>query len=480
MTTTPESFSKLKTNRQELIDGWNQDKLREATVFIAGVGALGNEVSKNLAQAGVGNLVIIDMDYIEYSNLNRTVLFSNNKVGQKKVFVASESLRRLAPDVNVKAYDNDLENFLETYPDMFERIDILLGCLDNMEARFLLNHICVFNRIPLVDGGMLGFGGSVQVVIPPYTPCLECNAPKDAYANIGKRFSCTVGDYVDLTEVQRRVRVPSASTTTSIIAALQAQETLKILLGLETFRKEGIWPREIGKPLENVIQFNGRTNTTMITKFEKNSQCYVCGKEFESSAASFHRKELVAASPNETLSDLKKRIANLLGKEEVNLASGLNLIPDQQEIQVKLRQLQLKLGFLARGLIKHPSHDRLEKEFRIDKMIFRIYSNLKELSRSAIFHYTSLKDGINEFQKFLNLVSELRKITPTMPPEERDSMLPMIEDFEKEVKQMRRSLSENIPLTELNVNSFKEIYAIDPDDLRTKNDVLILLTLQSG
>src|SRR5690348_14656367 len=67
--------------RQQLIEWWNQERLRNARVLVAGVGALGNEVLKNLALVGVGHLLLIDFDRVEYSNLSRTVLFRENDVG---------------------------------------------------------------------------------------------------------------------------------------------------------------------------------------------------------------------------------------------------------------------------------------------------------------------------------------------------------------------------------------------------------------
>jgi adenylyltransferase/sulfurtransferase len=87
--------------RQQLIPGWQQAHLAEATVLVVGAGALGNEVLKNLALVGVGHLIIVDMDRIEPSNLSRTVLFQADDVGQTKATTAARALARINPDVRI-------------------------------------------------------------------------------------------------------------------------------------------------------------------------------------------------------------------------------------------------------------------------------------------------------------------------------------------------------------------------------------------
>ena len=171
-------------DRQMRIPGWDQSKLRKARVFIAGMGALGNEVAKNLALSGVGCLMIADFDRVEHTNLNRAVLFSAKDVGAQKVVAASRSIHRLNPSIKVTAFNRTLQDLLKRQPRMLRNVTLLIGCLDNREARFLLNHMSVYNRTPYVDGGMFNAMGSVRVSIPPYTPCLECGIPKSVYAQV--------------------------------------------------------------------------------------------------------------------------------------------------------------------------------------------------------------------------------------------------------------------------------------------------------
>src|ERR1700678_4309127 len=81
--------------RQRVIEGWDQDRLAAATAVVVGVGALGNEVAKNLALAGLGRLILCDFDRVDETNLSRGVLFRSTDVGRMKVDVVAETLRGL-------------------------------------------------------------------------------------------------------------------------------------------------------------------------------------------------------------------------------------------------------------------------------------------------------------------------------------------------------------------------------------------------
>lgn len=87
------------------IKWWNQQLLRDARVLVIGAGAIGNEVIKNLALLGVGNIAIVDMDRIEQSNLSRSILFTEKNEGQSKAAVAAEAAKRIYSQVWTKALD---------------------------------------------------------------------------------------------------------------------------------------------------------------------------------------------------------------------------------------------------------------------------------------------------------------------------------------------------------------------------------------
>jgi len=350
-------------DRQMRIPGWSQLKLKRARVFIAGMGALGNEVAKNLALAGVGNLLLLDFDRVEYTNLNRTVLFSTKDVGSPKVVAASKSIRRLNPLAKVTAYKTTLQNLLKRQQGVLSRASILIGCLDNREARFILNHLSVKHRIPYVDGGMLNAMGSVRVSIPPYTPCMECGTPQSTYAQIGQRYRCEDIVYEDLTVKQMAVRHPTISTVTSVTAAIQSHEAMKILLGIDLFRSTGIWAEGTGKPVENEIQYDCRTNGFLIQSFHKDIECYVCGTR--GTSIDPVKSIMLQVAPGDKITVLHAKVQSALNTE-FSLAKGLKPFPERANIIPETRNLLQRLVHLQRLVAKSSlSESETRESYRI-------------------------------------------------------------------------------------------------------------------
>ena len=105
------------------ISWWQQETVRNATVMVVGAGALGNEVLKNLALMGIGNILICDFDTIEDSNLSRSVLFRTTDRGRRKVDAAAERVKELNADVNVKTWHGDINN--EMGMGVFRHVDAM-------------------------------------------------------------------------------------------------------------------------------------------------------------------------------------------------------------------------------------------------------------------------------------------------------------------------------------------------------------------
>ena len=227
--------------RERLLDGWDQEMITRARVMVVGAGALGNEALKNLALLGFRNLFIIDMDTIARSNLSRSVLFTRADQGHDKAAAAARRTRRLcltaAP--RVRHFSGDLTTELGS--GVYRRMDVALGCLDNVAARLATDAGCWLFGVPWIEGGMAGYQGNVTVFVPQDGPCYRCTLSAADRANERQRYSCD----------QRRQRyalanqIPAVQTVSSIIAATQVQEALRVLQG----RRE---PRS--------IFYDGRTN----------------------------------------------------------------------------------------------------------------------------------------------------------------------------------------------------------------------------
>jgi ubiquitin-activating enzyme E1 C len=185
------------------MDGWRQDAVSDSTVLVAGIGALGCELAKNLALAGIGRLVLVDMDTIEMSNLSRQMLFQEEDIGKGKAATARRRLGSMAPDTEIVIHDR---KFQELEPAVWEEVDVIAGGLDSFAARDAMNSIVARRGIPYVDGAVTGYKGSVQVIIPSgdgeegggvgealpeATPCFRCMFPMPAAD--GKIYgACTI------------------------------------------------------------------------------------------------------------------------------------------------------------------------------------------------------------------------------------------------------------------------------------------------
>lgn len=157
---------KEMTKRQKLIAGWDQNALKNACVFIAGVGALGCEIGKDLALCGVGKLILCDLDTIETSNLSRQMLFYKGDEGQPKAKVAAERLKKMNPYCEIEWYHKPIQDLPMS---LYKSCDVIIAALDNVKARMDLNTYCIKLGKPMIEGGTVGMEGHVQVIVPETT-----------------------------------------------------------------------------------------------------------------------------------------------------------------------------------------------------------------------------------------------------------------------------------------------------------------------
>jgi adenylyltransferase/sulfurtransferase len=211
--------------RLEKIVWWDQARLSLARVLVLGAGAIGNEVIKNLALLGIGQLVIADMDQIELSNLSRSVLFRERDEGAAKAERAAQAAREIYPAIETRAVvGNVLAGLVLGY---FRWADAVIGALDNREARVFANSACARVGRPWFDGGIEVLHGVVRGFAPPQTACYECTMSEVDWTLLNKRRSCSL--------LARRAiandGTPTTPTTASVIGAMQVQELVKHLHG---------------------------------------------------------------------------------------------------------------------------------------------------------------------------------------------------------------------------------------------------------
>ena len=207
-----------------LLSWFKTQKVRDAKVMVIGAGALGNEVLKNLALFGVGNIVIVDFDTIEHSNLTRSILFRPEDADNKafKAVVAAQKIKEINPTINVNPICGNL--ITDVGLGLYRQMDVIIGCLDNLQSRILLNRLCIRAGKTWIDGAIGDLEGQVSVY-QPLKSCYECNLTDEEKSDFNKRVSCA--GVVTMNESAGRVATTPVSA--SIIAAVQVQEAMKII-----------------------------------------------------------------------------------------------------------------------------------------------------------------------------------------------------------------------------------------------------------
>lgn len=207
-----------------LLSWFKKDKVRNARVLVAGAGALGNEVVKNLALFGVGQIYVVDFDKIEISNLTRSVLFREEDAynqAYKSEIVAKRAME-INPQIKVIPIVGNL--FSEVGFGLYNSVDVIIGCLDSIIARYLLNRMAMRAGKTWIDGSIENMTGVVRVYTPGIS-CYECGLSREEFNNIMLRTGCA-----DVVRMQGNAgRVATTPISASIIGAMQVQEAMKII-----------------------------------------------------------------------------------------------------------------------------------------------------------------------------------------------------------------------------------------------------------
>jgi len=153
-----------------------QQKLRQATVLVTGVGGLGGTAALYLAVAGVGRLVLVRGGDLRQDDMNRQILMTDDWVGKPRVLKAKETLSAINPDVEIEAIPEYVTS--SNVDSLVLQADVALDCAHNFDERDLLNAACVRWRKPMVEAAMNGMEAYLTTIIPGETPCLSCIFPE--------------------------------------------------------------------------------------------------------------------------------------------------------------------------------------------------------------------------------------------------------------------------------------------------------------
>ncbi|MHA1992422.1 MAG: HesA/MoeB/ThiF family protein [Candidatus Hodarchaeales archaeon] len=333
-------------SRQTKISGWNQQLISSSKVIIVGVGALGSIVGLNMVMAGVGEIILIDMDTIELSNLNRQILFKESDIGKNKAEVAKEALSQINPSCKIKSWPKRVQEVpISAFKPINGKTDkknnvVLIDALDNFETRRWLNSLAVNNSLPLISGGMYGTLGNVQVIIPKETACLECqpliperelqkacSLPGDVRKQSKESTELNIENKIDLTdrvEISEEEYFPALGSVSSIIGGIMSHESLNLIHNSP----------ENHPVLDKYLFIDVHHQSYLHVPLLKRKDCVVCSDSYKLKGIPF------AAEKSDTLSLFKEKLSLQfnLNKSDIVISSLGRDLQDENELLMKLLQ----------------------------------------------------------------------------------------------------------------------------------------------
>lgn len=226
------------------LDG--QQKLLDSRVLMIGLGGLGSPVLQYLAASGVGQLMVIDHDVVELSNVQRQICHGTVDVGKSKVQSAIEEVMRINPGIFVEGFEQQADaEFLAT---LLPKVDLVLDCTDNAAIRYLINDACIKQQVPWISAAAVALQGQIICFDPRLAdqPCYRCLYPEIH----DEQKNCATSGIL--------------APVVGVMGTLQAVEAIKILTG-------------IGEPILARLQtYDALEGQWASWGLQKNSGCLSC------------------------------------------------------------------------------------------------------------------------------------------------------------------------------------------------------------
>lgn len=379
-----------------LLSWFKKEKVKNARVLVAGAGALGNEVVKNLALFGVGHIYVCDFDQIEISNLTRSVLFREEDAYNHayKAEIVAKRAKEINPQIEVTPIVGNL--FSEVGFGLYKAVDVIIGCLDSRIARYQLNRLALRAGKTWIDGSIENLTGVVKVYTPGVS-CYECGLSREEFNNIMIRTGCA-----DVVRTQTSAgRVATTPISASIIGAMQVQEAMKVI------------HTEEGQPVPfktlsgKMWRFEGMTNAVNVYKFSS----------WKNNCPAHERWDNIIKgedlSANMTIAQILERLKSLLGTDAVEINMRNNkfvekIISDkpEKEFDIRIPESQLDNYIRSNEELRKLSYRTLfHKCFieNVDDYFPYIEMSLKEI---GIPLFDILQVSTNKGQFFVELSAD--------------------------------------------------------------------------
>ncbi|MBN1552993.1 ThiF family adenylyltransferase [bacterium] len=213
------------------IPDYPADKVINSLIIVGGVGALGNELVKNLCLLGFRHIFVVDLDRVEPSNLTRSVLFREADCGQPKVAAAAKGGKEINKETNFYIHDGDIA---DVGLGVFRRASLIFSDFDDLYPRYIINAVATKLGKVWIDAylGFKPYGGGVAVYdgADARAPCYVCHTGIQTYRETFNTVQDREGCQVKERDRTKQGFLPTTPTTCSVIAGLQAQAGLHYLL----------------------------------------------------------------------------------------------------------------------------------------------------------------------------------------------------------------------------------------------------------
>ncbi len=278
--------------------------IQDSSILIVGCGALGTHTANALVRGGVGEVTIVDRDYLEITNLHRLGLLEEKDLSKPKALALRGKLSKINSEVNISAQATDInpgnvEKFIQGK-------DLVCDCTDNLLTRYLINDACIKHKLPWIYAAVIGTTGMTMEILPEQGPCLRCLYPDQPPP--GTLPTCETAGVVN--------------TIPQVISALQVTGAYKILLG------------EVNFPVE-LTTYDIWTNGMDNTEIKRNEKCICC---------SGGNYQYLEAELGQTVTVLCGREAvqvNPLRREKMDLVSLKDKLGEVGEVEMVEGMLRL-------------------------------------------------------------------------------------------------------------------------------------------
>ena len=276
-----------------------QQQLSQSRALVCGCGALGSVLANTLARAGVGNLRLVDRDFLETNNLQRQVLYDEQDVasGIPKAIAAQTRLQAINSQINIEAVVTDVDH--TNIGDLLDQVDVILDGTDNFETRFLLNDAALQFGIPWIYGGCIGAEGQTMTIVPGETPCLHC-LMQGGPPPPGTTPTCDSAGIL--------------GPIVNVIASYQAVEALKLLSGNRAAINRDLTVFEMWDNRIRQVKLDGLLAATDCPSCKQGERPWLAGQRGSHTAVLCGRNAVQLSFPEQealSLSQLEEKLTGL-------------------------------------------------------------------------------------------------------------------------------------------------------------------------